>query len=94
MFFCYDENGRVMICAEKKVFPDMEKLEVPEGFVTEEQADWKKVGIQLVYDPLPREEAVPTDRQRIEVLEKENRELKEALELLLSGETKEEQADG
>lgn len=94
MFFCYDERGRVMISAEEKVFPDMEEREKPEGFVPEEQADWKKDGEQLVFDPLPREEEALTDRQRIEALEEENRELKEALELLLSGETKEEEADG
>ena len=94
MFFCYDENGRVMISSEKKVFAEMEEREAPEGFVTEEQAEWKKEGEELVYAPWPREEAAPTDRERIEALEEENRELKEALELLLSGETKEDEAVG
>lgn len=94
MFFCYDETGRVMICAEENVFPDMEEAMTPEGFLPEEQADWRKVGERLVHDPLPREEAALTDRQRIEVLEEKNRELKEALELLLSGEVKEDETDG
>lgn len=41
----------------------------------------------LIYDPLPQEEE-PSDtlNDRLSVLEKENAQLKEALDLLLSGE--------
>jgi hypothetical protein len=48
---------------------------------------------EFVYDPLPTEETAATTEERLELLEKENAQLKEALEMLLSGET-EENADG
>ncbi|MBE5778522.1 MAG: hypothetical protein E7331_04230 [Clostridiales bacterium] len=94
MFFCFGNDDRVMICAEKRVFPEMVEMEVPEGFEQDYQGDWKLAGDKLHYDPLPREQPAPTDRQRIEALEEENRFLKEALELLLSGETEEAEGDG
>lgn len=92
MYFAFDGDNRVMICAEGPVLPGMVELVPPEGFSTETQADWKHAG-EWIYDPLPTEEARPTAEERLELLEKENAQLKEALELLLSGET-EENADG
>ena len=92
MYFAFDEDGRVMICAEGPALPGMVELVPPEGFATETQADWLYTG-EWVHDPLPVPEAGPTPEERLELLEKENAQLKEALELLLSGET-EENTDG
>lgn len=85
MFFSFDDTGRVMICAEEAVFPGMVELVPPDGFTTETQADWLYTG-EWVHDPLPVPEAVPTPEERLAALEEENAHLKEALELLLSGE--------
>lgn len=88
MFFAFDSEGRVMISANKAVAPGMAELDPPEGFDPEHQNDWKAEGGAWVYDPLPRpeEEQQPTPEERLERLEAENAQLKEALELLLSGE--------
>lgn len=88
MFFLLDKEGRVMISANKAIVPGMEELETPEGFDPEHQNDWKAEGGAWVYDPLPRpeEEQQPTPEERLAKLEEENAQLKEALELLISGE--------
>lgn len=88
MFFAFDNEGRVMISAAKAVAPGMVELDPPEGFDPEHQNDWKAEGGAWVYDPLPRpeEEQQPTPEERLAKLEEENAQLKEALELLISGE--------
>lgn len=87
MFFSFNDKGRVMISAKKAIFPDMVELTPPEGFDDEHQPDWIYNGA-WVHDPLPvpEEEAQPSYDDRISALETENAQLKEALDLLLSGE--------
>ena len=45
-------------------------------------------------DRMEEEQNKPTQEERIKALEEENKQLKEALDLLLSGETEEGEADG
>lgn len=87
MFFSFNDEGRVMISAQKAIYPGMVELAPPEGFDPEHQFDWKYNG-EWVHDPLPvpEEEAQPSYDERISALETENSQLKEALDLLLSGE--------
>lgn len=89
MFFAFDNEGRVMISARKAVAPGMVELDPPKDFDPEWQADWVWLGGSTwVLDPLPRaeEEQQPTPEERLAKLEEENAQLKEALELILSGE--------
>lgn len=86
MFFSFNGDGRVMISAEEKYFPDMIELDPPDGFTPDTQANWLYIGGAWVHDPLPVEEAGPSPEERLEKLEEENEHLKEALDLLLSGE--------
>ena len=88
MFFSFNNEGRVMITAKKAIYPGMVELTPPEGFTPETQADWLYTG-EWVHDPLPvpdDEEAQLSYDERISALETENAQLKEALDLLLSGE--------
>ncbi len=92
MFFSFNDEGRVMISAKRAVYHGMVELTPPEEFTPETQADWIYNGA-WVHDPLPRpeEEQQPTPEERLAKLEEENTQLKEALELILSGEV---DADG
>lgn len=93
MFFAFDKEGRVMISAHKAVAPGMIELDPPEGFDPEQQADWVWLGGSTwVLDPLLQlgGEQTPTPEERLAKLEEENAQLKEALELLLSGEVAED----
>lgn len=89
MHFSFNDEGRVMITAKKAIYPGMVELTPPEGFTPETQADWLYTG-EWVHDPLPVPEAGPTMEDRLAALETENAQLKEALELLLSGEVAED----
>ena len=85
MFFSFNDEGRVMISAQRAVYPGMVELTPPDEFTPETQADWLYNGA-WVHDPLPVPEARPTTEDRLAALEMENAQLKEALDLLLSGE--------
>lgn len=89
MYFSFNDEGRVMISSSKPIFTGMVELDPPEGFDGEHQPDWIYNGA-WVHDPLPapddNEAQQPTPEERMERLEEENAQLKEAIELLLSGE--------
>lgn len=92
MYFSFNDEGRVMVSASKPIFHGMVELDPPEGFDGEHQPDWIYNG-GWVHDPLPvtdDEEAQLGYDERISALETENAQLKEALELLLSGEVGED----
>lgn len=51
--------------------------------------DWVYAGGMIVHDPLPEDAPGESMDERMEALEAENEQLKEALDLLLSGATEE-----
>ena len=88
MYFEINENGKIMICAETMVKPGMIRLDPPAGFIPDEMSDWVISGGEFIYQPKEdTEPEAPTQEERLTALEEENRYLKEALDLLLSGET-------
>ena len=88
MYFEYDSNGKIMICAETAVKDGMAIIEPPEGFSPEEMHKWLVVDGKIVrnenyVEPEPQQ----TLEERLNAFEQENAYLKEALDLLLKGVT-------
>lgn len=69
MFFAFNDENRVMISSEEPVAPNMVELVPPDGFDLDFQSDWKFVNGVWQYDPMPKEEQLPTDSDRIADLE-------------------------
>ena len=80
MYFTYNEDGKIMICAEAPLQPNMVELDTPAEFDMDAMHDWRVEDGKLVYDPLPTVEVVSPQEERIA-------ELEAALDLLLSGVT-------
>ena len=70
MYFEYDNTGRILVCAETPVKPNMVEITVPENFDQAEMHNWRVENEVLVYCPLPVEET-PSDSERIAALEEE-----------------------
>lgn len=90
-----DDTGRLTAaayppfhCGDGEIY-----AEIPQEFAEPVQ-DWVYLDGMIVYDPLPQETPEPSSDDRIAALEIENAQLKEALDLLLSGATEEVAADG
>ena len=88
------DDGRILSVTLDRFAPaDQVRVEsLPEGDVSE----YRYVGGEYIHDPLPKPDEPdpqPTQEERIAALEVENAQLKEALDLLLSGATEEGEAD-
>lgn len=90
-----DDNGRLTAvatppyhCGDGEIY-----AELPTDFAPPAR-DWVYLDGVIVYDPLPQDPPEPSSDDRIAALEVENAQLKEALDLLLSGATEEVAADG
>ena len=89
------ETNRILSVSSMRKPPDDAVMVdvLPDGDAT----DYLYVDGEYVYSPLPAPEPIkpkPTQEERITALEEENKQLKEALDLLLSGATEEGEADG
>lgn len=85
-----DEQGRLTAvaapgfhCGEGETL-----AELPDDFAPPLR-DWVYAGGMIVHDPLPEDDPGMSMDERVEALEAENEQLKEALDLLLSGATEE-----
>ena len=94
MYFEIGENGKIMICAETPIKPNMLYAVPPSEFAEDKMHDWRMVDGVFVYDPSPDPEPKETIMGRVTALEEENKQLKEALYLLLSGVTEEGETGG
>lgn len=52
MYVYADNNGRVCVSYDTGAPADAVEVEMPEGWVAEEQRNWKLIGNVLVYEPL------------------------------------------
>lgn len=86
MYFAFNDENRVMISATEPVAPNMVELVPPNEFTPETQANWLYNDGEWIHDPLPVPEHEHTVKEQLAELKKENDQLKEALDLLLSGE--------
>lgn len=80
------EDGRILSATFPEYAPNDVMVEtLPEGNI----ADYRYVDSQYVHDPLPKEEQVEvtTLENRVETLETDNAEMREVLEMILSGVT-------
>lgn len=75
MFFEYESTGRILVCAETSLKPDMVEIEVPQDFDQAEMHNWRIENKTLVYAPIPVIEQ-PTEAERIAALEEELRAAK------------------
>ena len=90
-----DENSRIVSATAQRYAPKGATIvdELPDGDIH----DYLYVDGKFIYDPMPipdEPDPHPTQEERITALEVENAQLKEALDLLLSGATEEADADG
>lgn len=70
MFFEVNENGKIMICAEAKIKPNMIELSPPAEFIPDEMHNWRVTGGEFVYSPEPVPPVpVPDPNSRIAELE-------------------------
>ena len=82
-----DEDNRIMDAPVQRYAPEDAGIvdTLPDGDIT----DYLYVNSKYVYDPLPRPEPEPDDtptlENRVETLETDSSEMKEALEMILSG---------
>ena len=83
------DMGRLIEQDDGSIVEAGEQFDFPDNFDFAHQSDYKMIDGELLYDPLPEEETeeAPSYDDRIQALEKENAELKEALDLILSGVT-------
>ena len=88
MYFEYDSNGKIMVCAETAIKDGMAMIEPPEDFVPVEMHKWLVVDGAIVKNAnwVEREPA-KTAEERIAALEEENAYLREALDMILTGVT-------
>ena len=89
------DDGRILsVTLDRFAPPDQPRVDtLPDGDITE----YRYVGGEFVHDPLLKPEQPEKQKtydERISALEVENAQLKEALDLLLSGATEEAEADG
>ena len=86
------EDGRVTAASKTHHCGEGEiEMEIPEEIDIETIHEYRFESGEFIHDPKVTEpvEPKPTTAERIAALELENKQLKEALDLLLSGETEE-----
>ena len=92
------QEGRILSACVVLEDGNYEGMPVVETLPQADISDYLYEDGAYVFDPLPAQEqeetTAPSQEERIAALEKENRQMKEALELLLSGEVEEVSADG
>lgn len=69
MYFEIGENGKIMVCAETKIKPNMIELSPPAEFIPDEMHNWRVVDGEFVYTPAPVSPPAPTQEERIKALE-------------------------
>lgn len=69
MYFEIGENGKIMVCADAQIKPDMVYLSPPAEFTADEMHDWRIEDGAFEYDPLPKPDPQPTADERITALE-------------------------
>ncbi|MBQ8617665.1 MAG: hypothetical protein IJ418_09135 [Clostridia bacterium] len=92
-----DSGGRITAASKTHHCGDDEiDVTIPEEIGIESIHEYRYENGEFIHDPKPVEviEPQPTTEERLAALEEENAQLKEALDLLLSGATEEVDADG
>lgn len=92
-----DSEGRITAASETHhCGPDEIEVNIPDEIGIESIDDYRFIDGEFIFDPKEKEEeeGKPTLEERIAALEDENLQLKEALDLLLSGATEDGEEDG